>query len=102
MTDKIICAHCGKTIKNPPASPTGVYFCSFSCEVKSLLGKSGWGFQWFFTTMAWGLALLAMTGLLVRAFLGTPITNLPAYFGLIIVLGLIIAILTVFLKRITR
>ncbi len=103
MTDEILCAHCGKIIKNPShPSPTGIYFCSFSCEVKNLLGKSGWGFRWFSTAMVWGLALLATMFLLVRVFLGRPIANPPAYFGLIIVLGLMTAILTVLLKRVTR
>ena len=102
MTDEIKCAHCGKSIKNHPVSPTGIYFCSFSCEVKNLLGKSGWGFRWFGTVMAWSLALSALIFLLVRAFLRTPVANPAAFYGLIIVLGLIVAILSIFLKRITR
>jgi len=95
------CARCGKWIANPPpdAAERAALYCSFGCEVKGLLSGLGWGVRWLTVSLLWGLTLFGMLALALRALLGAPIANPPAYYGLMVVLALMTAILSVWRKR---
>ncbi len=94
------CAHCGKTIPLPAgASPDEPHYCSFSCEVKALVGKTGWGLRWFGIALVWGLAMFALLVVVIRPFIGAAVENPAAYWGLAVVLALIVGILSIFFRR---
>ncbi len=94
------CAHCGKSITVPENAPAeGPHYCSFSCEVKALVGKTGWGLRWFGVSLVWGLAIFALLVVVIRPFIGATVENPVAYWGLAVVLALIIGILSVFFRR---
>ena len=100
MNQQTACAHCGKSISVPEgAPPDGPHYCSFGCEVKALVGKTGWGMRWFGISLAWGLAVFALLVVIVRPFIGMPVKNPAAYWGFTIVLGLIVGILSIFFRR---
>ena len=97
------CAYCGKEINNPSAAASAdgeKVYCSFSCEVKGLLGWLGWGFRWLAISLAWGLVLFALLVMLGRVLLGYPIDNPASYYGLLLTLALMTALLTVVFRRI--
>ncbi len=100
MNDQTTCAQCGKSIaRRDTIAPDEPIYCSFSCEVKALVGKTGWGLRWFLVSMGWGLAIFALLLVIARPFVGAPVANPAAYFGLIVVLALIVAILSLLLRR---
>ena len=102
MTNSHYCAYCDKEIKNPPADAAEreKVYCSFSCEVKGLLGGLNWGIRWLAVSLAWGLALFALLAMLGRVLLGYSISNPASYYGLLLVLALMTALLTVVFRRI--
>jgi hypothetical protein len=97
----IHCAYCGKEIPSPPADAAEreKVYCSFSCEVKGLLGGLNRGFRWLAVSLAWGLVLFALLVMLGRVLLGYSISNPASYYGLMLVLALMTALLTVVFRR---
>ncbi|MEM7033259.1 MAG: hypothetical protein AAF629_27140 [Chloroflexota bacterium] len=72
---------------------------SFSDELRTLLQGLGWGFRWLGLSLAWGCTLFGAMAMLIYAIVGGEVTNPPAFYGLIVVLGLMAAILTVWRRR---
>jgi hypothetical protein len=97
----IHCAYCGKEIPSPPADAAEreKVYCSFSCEVKGLLGGLNRGFRWLAVSLAWGLVLFALLGMPGRVLLGYPVSNPASYYGLMLVLALMTVLLTVVFRR---
>ncbi len=101
MEETTFCARCGKPIERLAGfAPDQPVYCSFSCETKALLGKLGWGVRWFVVSLGWGLTFLALLLLIGRIFWGAPISNPVAYGGLVVVMMLMVAILSVLLRRV--
>lgn len=98
----IHCAYCGKQITDLPAGAAEreKVYCSFSCEVKGLLGGLNWGLRWLAVSLAWGLVLFALLVMLGRVLLGYSISNPASYYGLMLVLALMTALLTVVFRRV--
>ncbi len=97
-----ICAYCEKRITNLPAGAAEreKVYCSFSCEVKGLLGGLNRGFRWLGASLAWGLTLFALLAMLGRVVPGYSVSNPASYYGLMLVLALMTALLTVVLRRV--
>jgi len=95
------CAYCKKGITAPPpdADEREKLYCSFSCEVKGLLGGLGWGLRWLAVSLAWGVALFALFMMAGRAIFGEAISDPASYYGLMAVLAVMAAILTVVFRR---
>lgn len=64
---------------------------SFMEEVKALTAGLGWGVRWLGLSLAWGLCLFGFIGLVGYAIWGGPIDNPGAYYGLVVVVGLLSA-----------
>lgn len=72
---------------------------SFMEEVRALTAGLGWGVRWLGLSLAWGLCLFGFIALVGYAIWGGPIGNPWAYYGLIVVVGLLAAGLSVLRRR---
>ncbi len=96
------CAHCGKPVIHPHyfGDDDAPRYCSFRCESAALFSNLKGGVKWFAVSLGWGLAILALVVVLARPIFGTPIANPAAYWGLVVVLAAIVAILSVVFRRV--
>ncbi len=96
------CARCGKLLEASANDlADGERYCSFGCEVKSLLGGAGKGLRWLGMTLLWGAIVFALLTATARLMWRSPSGNSAADYGLIVVLGLMTVIISV-LRRKTR
>ncbi len=72
---------------------------SFMEEVRALTTGLGWGVRWLGLSLAWGLCLFGFIALVGYAIWGGPIDNPWAYYGLIVVVGLLAVGLSALRRR---